>query len=577
MATPPSLPFGALLRRYRVLAGLTQEALAERAGLSVRAISDLERGVNRAPQPATLLLLADALKLSAEDRTHFEAAARREKLAEKPTQLTSPAAPAGLILAPTPDTVLPTPAAPEMLSLPSAPEAASPPEAVDKAPSRAILPRLPRVQGKGIAGLISGLLVVAILESMVVLKNQPGVIQPGPSQTLCLASDFPTSSIAPNELSESLLARDAVNLAVKQNQHLGGGYILKVINDDDTSPTLGKHDPMQGAQNVADMVKNPCIVGMVGPLNDDVAQAEMPIAANAGLVMISPANTNPGLTLRLYEGDISVNFNQLHPLGKPITYFRTIPNDVFQGQMAADFTWKMPPDGLGARRAYVVEDNSPLALDLFAGFTKEYLAKGGTILGTDAMPSGGSAQLALLASRIVAAQPEAVFYAGTTDSGGGFLKAQLTKAGYTGLFVGGNAIANDPRFIDQAGADSGNDIYATVPLPDLSTFTLGSAAQFLHDFLAAYPLQTPEIILYPDGHIAYTYDAAMILITAIKHLIQTGQAVTRAAMMKQVQHIQYTGVTSPISFDTNGDIVHGLFSIYSVQSGTWVWVKQVTM
>src|SRR5438477_57861 len=41
--------FGVVLRRYRTVAGLSQEALAERARLSWRAISDLERGVNRTP------------------------------------------------------------------------------------------------------------------------------------------------------------------------------------------------------------------------------------------------------------------------------------------------------------------------------------------------------------------------------------------------------------------------------------------------------------------------------------------------------------------------------------------------
>jgi len=39
--------FGALLKRYRLAAGLSQEALATRASLSTRAISDLERGINR--------------------------------------------------------------------------------------------------------------------------------------------------------------------------------------------------------------------------------------------------------------------------------------------------------------------------------------------------------------------------------------------------------------------------------------------------------------------------------------------------------------------------------------------------
>jgi predicted ATPase len=60
--------FGALLRRFRTLAGLTQSELAERSSLSVRGISDLERGVNTHPRSYTVRQLADALRLSADDR-----------------------------------------------------------------------------------------------------------------------------------------------------------------------------------------------------------------------------------------------------------------------------------------------------------------------------------------------------------------------------------------------------------------------------------------------------------------------------------------------------------------------------
>ncbi|GAC1451041.1 MAG: hypothetical protein PVSMB4_10550 [Ktedonobacterales bacterium] len=68
--------FGHLLRRCRVARGLTQEALAERAGLSVRAISDLERGINRTPHKDTFQLLAGALQLSGPDRAALAAATR---------------------------------------------------------------------------------------------------------------------------------------------------------------------------------------------------------------------------------------------------------------------------------------------------------------------------------------------------------------------------------------------------------------------------------------------------------------------------------------------------------------------
>jgi branched-chain amino acid transport system substrate-binding protein len=72
------------------------------------------------------------------------------------------------------------------------------------------------------------------------------------------------------------------------------------------------------------------------------------------------------------------------------------------------------------------------------------------------------------------------------------------------------------------------------------------------------------------------YDAAMVLITAIKQLIRADQPVTREALIDQVQHIQYAGVTGPISFDANGDIAHGVFSLYRVQDGAWVFVQQLS-
>lgn len=68
--------FGRLLRRQRLAAGLTQEELAERAHLSVRGISDLERGVNITPRRGTVELLVDALQLTESTRREFEAAAR---------------------------------------------------------------------------------------------------------------------------------------------------------------------------------------------------------------------------------------------------------------------------------------------------------------------------------------------------------------------------------------------------------------------------------------------------------------------------------------------------------------------
>ena len=71
-----SLSFAGLLRQLRGEAKLTQEELAQSAGLSARAVSDLERGINRTARKDTALLLAGALGMTEPAARLFAAAAR---------------------------------------------------------------------------------------------------------------------------------------------------------------------------------------------------------------------------------------------------------------------------------------------------------------------------------------------------------------------------------------------------------------------------------------------------------------------------------------------------------------------
>src|SRR5262245_46043760 len=79
--------FGEALWAHRRASGLTQAELAERAQLSERAISDLERGL-KTPQRATVQMLVDALQLSSRDAEDLAAAAR----SQAPRRVDGPAA-----------------------------------------------------------------------------------------------------------------------------------------------------------------------------------------------------------------------------------------------------------------------------------------------------------------------------------------------------------------------------------------------------------------------------------------------------------------------------------------------------
>src|SRR5207302_3991688 len=78
------LPFAALLRHHRLEAGLTQQELAERSGISAQAVSALERGWRQSPRRDTVAMLADALGLEGREREAFAAAGRRPQPEVRP-------------------------------------------------------------------------------------------------------------------------------------------------------------------------------------------------------------------------------------------------------------------------------------------------------------------------------------------------------------------------------------------------------------------------------------------------------------------------------------------------------------
>ncbi|HEV3309451.1 MAG TPA: helix-turn-helix domain-containing protein, partial [Chloroflexota bacterium] len=83
MAESRGRSFAQLLRQYRRDAGLTQEELAERASISVRAVSDLERGQRTRPRRDTVELLVSALALQPNDQAVLEACISRKRTTEK--------------------------------------------------------------------------------------------------------------------------------------------------------------------------------------------------------------------------------------------------------------------------------------------------------------------------------------------------------------------------------------------------------------------------------------------------------------------------------------------------------------
>src|SRR5207248_408292 len=103
------------------------------------------------------------------------------------------------------------------------------------------------------------------------------------------------------------------------------GYHLVEYDMDDTSPQQnGASDPTVGVRNLTNFAQQtscPNPIAVIGPYNSSMAASEIPIAAKNHILLLSPTNSAPCLTLRYY-GTPTCAYDQIHPQGFPKTYAR---------------------------------------------------------------------------------------------------------------------------------------------------------------------------------------------------------------------------------------------------------------
>ncbi|MBV8196378.1 MAG: ABC transporter substrate-binding protein [Candidatus Dormibacteraeota bacterium] len=239
--------------------------------------------------------------------------------------------------------------------------------------------------------------------------------------TVGVATDLPTSG---SDATDGMPAEQGAELAVDQAQSAGmfGGCTLKYTADDDASVALGKHDPALGAQNITALVGDPTVVGVVGPFNSNVAQTEMPIANNGHLALISPSNTNPGLTIVGSNPDIDTN--SLRPTGH-VTYFRVCTTDLGQGKALADYAY----NNLHLSKAYVIDDQETYGKGLADIFSKDFMTDGGTIAKRASLP-GSTTDFRPEITDAQGLGVDLVFFGGTFSNGGAILRKQQVQAGF---------------------------------------------------------------------------------------------------------------------------------------------------
>jgi branched-chain amino acid transport system substrate-binding protein len=142
----------------------------------------------------------------------------------------------------------------------------------------------------------------------------------------------------------------------------------------------------------AKIASDSTVVAVVGTTCSSEARGAMPLLADAGMVMISPSNTNPDLT------------NPDHP-DHHVGYLRTAHNDLFQGRIAAEFAY----NELGLTSAATIHDGSPYAESLQAVFADVFAELGGTVTSQEAINVGDTEMSGVLTT-IATGSPQIIYF-----------------------------------------------------------------------------------------------------------------------------------------------------------------------
>ncbi len=379
---------------------------------------------------------------------------------------------------------------------------------------------------------------------------------PASRTVLKIGIDLPLSGA---DASDGQPTANGATLAIEQANARGfgsGTYTLQGDLLDDA--VQGKHDPAAGAQNVKTFIGDSAVLAMVGPFNSNVAKSEIPLTNDAGLAQIAPSTVADGLTV----GPDAKALRESHP--DTNAFFRVCTRDSRQGTALAAYALKR-----GWKRIYVIDDNETYGKDLADVFVTQLAGRGGAVLGRDHVVANQQDFRALL-TKAKALAPQALFFGGTTSTGGGLIRRQMADAGMQAVpFIGGDGIS-DETFVQQAGAMADGSYYA-VAAPD--ALKLASARAFV----AAYRKRFGST---PGPYSANAYAAAQVAIAAIEKgiAVESGGVPTRAEVLRAVS--QTRGLATPIGtvgFDGHGDTTSPILTLVEIAGGKPHTVDQMVL
>jgi branched-chain amino acid transport system substrate-binding protein len=327
---------------------------------------------------------------------------------------------------------------------------------------------------------------------------------------------------------------------------------------DDATAAKGSWDAAQEAENARKAINDSSVVAYIGTYNSGAAKVSIPLLNQSGLVMVSPANTYPGLT-KPGKGEANEP-NTYYPSGKR-NYARVVPADDLQGAVGA--VWAKD---LGAKKVYIVHDTQLYGKGIADVFRAKAKDLGLTEAGFEGAEKADNYRA--LANKIKDSGADFVYYGGIVDNNPAVLIKDIRSVLPSIKFMGPDGI-NCAEFLKEAGPAGDSNVYSTFGGLPAEKYT-GKAADWLKAYSAKYGVTAP------DPYAIYGYEAAKVVLAAIA--AAGDKATDRATVLANVMGTKnYDGVLGKWSFDANGDTTLTQFSGAQAKSGNWTFVKELAV
>jgi branched-chain amino acid transport system substrate-binding protein len=233
----------------------------------------------------------------------------------------------------------------------------------------------------------------------------------GGSTDLVISTDLPLQG---SSASTSESTNNMIELYLEQVGHKAGKYNVTLKTYDDSTAAKGAWDDAACAKNATDHVANEAEVAVMGTYNSGCAKIEVPTLnqdSTGPMLMVSHANTNPGLTKPWETGEPDKYF----PTGTR-NYARVVTTDDYQGQGAAQFA----VEDLKVKKAFVLNDNQTYGLGVAKAFSDSAKKLGIEIVGEQAWDAKQPNYTALYQA-VKASGADLVYLGGIYDNNGGQL------------------------------------------------------------------------------------------------------------------------------------------------------------